>query len=144
MWLTNLKFVIDLFIFTFGAILPFLIVMNIFRKAHSQMPSWMFGPLLLMGVQLILSSPKHFFIWEPVPTSMKIGDLIVVNLAIWIFWFVAFAPINASNKNSCGFIFLTVFSGSALALGFSYLFGTAELRKKIRDFPRNFRRVKKK
>lgn len=144
MWQTKIKFVIDMFILTLGYMGPLVIVLIIFRKAHSQMPLWMLGPLVILGLQLILSSSKHFFIMKPVPIKMSIGDLIVVNLAIWIFFFVAFAPINASNENSCGLIFLTVVSGAALALCFSYLLGTAELRKKIRDFPRNFRRVKKK
>ncbi len=75
---------------------------------------------------------------------MNIRDLIVINLTIWIFFFVSFAPINATNENSCGFIFLTVLSGAALALSFGYMFGSADLKKKIRDFPLNFKRVIKK
>ena len=75
--------------------------------------------------------------------QQNMRDLIVVNLAIWIFFFVAFSPINASNQNSCGFIFLTVFSGVTIALGFCYLFGTAEFRKKIWDFRKSFKIRKK-
>jgi hypothetical protein len=144
MWLTNFKFVVDFTLLWIGMILPVIIFMAIFRIANRQFPVWMIGPLLVTGVQIWPIFGKVLLITKPVPIQKSIRDSIVVILAVWIFFFISFAPLNASNENSCGFIFLTFFSGAGLALGFGYLFGSADLKKKIRDFPRNFKRAKKK
>jgi len=143
MWMTNFKFIVDFILLWIGMILPVIIFMVIFRIANRQFPFWMLGPLTVTGVQLWPIFGKYLLLSKPVPIQKSIRDSSVVNLAVWILFFVAFAPLKASNENSCGFIFLTVFSGAVLAIGFCYLFGTRELKKKIREFPKTFKRLDK-
>ncbi|MEW5940662.1 MAG: hypothetical protein AB1750_13410 [Chloroflexota bacterium] len=96
--------------------------------------------LLLAGnISAYLIAVKLFGVVKPRPLFTNVRDGIVISLSWLIFFLIAFSPFDIADAPSylCTFSFPLAL---AVAIAFSYLFGSDELKLKIKNYPKVFRK----